>query len=115
MISLFPLRCLIPECELKEETVYEPPWIENAMPFNDSRSGKCHRYVIIDSDSDWEFPSTECDASQFNKSKTISCYGDDVVYRNDEFSAQKKVRRRKYHFVMERDINLFVFAFISLD
>ncbi|XP_059059982.1 organic cation transporter protein-like [Achroia grisella] len=65
-----PHRCAVPECD-GSQPIYDPPWIENAVPTDSSGFDDCSRYASIVNITE----STEdyCPAEWFDRNTTISC------------------------------------------
>ncbi|XP_026765214.2 organic cation transporter protein-like [Galleria mellonella] len=64
-----PHRCAIPECD-GSQPIYEPAWLENAIPFDSSGFDDCNRYASIVNITEL---TDNCPAELFDKNTTIPC------------------------------------------
>lgn len=85
-------RCQIPECEIVSSTDFNPYWLENAVPFEDSKPVRCMRYSpILNSKVYPELNS--CEAYAFNRSAVVECLDGEFIFRTDEISIVNEVSR----------------------
>lgn len=90
-------RCHIPYCEISNQTVFEPHWLSNAIPYTNGKPEKCSRYKFI-GNSLYFYPSDYCKKDLFNQSIVENCGNDGFVFKSDEISIQNEVRAKSFYF-----------------
>ncbi|GJQ86218.1 hypothetical protein Trydic_g8919 [Trypoxylus dichotomus] len=69
-------RCKVPECDAPS-TEFEPPWLQNAIPFKDDTPANCERFQHINVTL-----AQECSAEQFDQNIVEGCT--EFVYKTGE-------------------------------
>ncbi|GJQ86217.1 hypothetical protein Trydic_g8918 [Trypoxylus dichotomus] len=69
-------RCKVPECD-GTITEFEPPWLQNAIPFKDDTPANCERFQHINVTL-----AQECSAEQFDQNIVEGCT--EFVYKTGE-------------------------------
>lgn len=89
IISLFFFRCQIPECDDVQHPQFEVEWMQNAIPFKNSKLMKCHRYepMKLVNASDQQY----CEKDVFNQSSIVRCDQNGLIYKTDEVSIVNSV------------------------
>ena len=77
-------RCLIPECDSMEgSTIYDEPWLHQAIPFKNNRLQKCLRFATSHNQNDsTDGDELVCPVKLFNRSETQRCA--EFVFKTDE-------------------------------
>lgn len=70
-------RCQIPECENTSNTVYNPFWLYNAVPYVDGDPEKCYRYQNLATNV--SLPIEFC---PFERSNEVKC--NQFIYEDEE-------------------------------
>ncbi|XP_047531439.1 organic cation transporter protein-like [Vanessa atalanta] len=71
-------RCLIPECENREDATFSPSWVLNAIPASGSSFDNCQRFA--ESEIISNLTNEVCPTEMFNRDRLINC--DKFVYEN---------------------------------
>ncbi|KAJ2951329.1 hypothetical protein O0L34_g5730 [Tuta absoluta] len=74
-------RCLIPECEVADSALFQPPWLSNAVPASGSGFSNCQRFANLTSPSTSTISST-CPATLFDRQRELDC--EEFLYENKE-------------------------------
>lgn len=82
-------RCLVPECELSDTTIFHANWTKCAIPLKNGALDSCSRYAYISPTIDGI-----CSEESFNRSQIISC--DNYVTKNGEERLVNHVRRQLF-------------------
>lgn len=85
----FFFRCQIPECDDVQHPQFEVEWMQNAIPFKNSKLMKCHRYepMKLVNASDQQY----CEKDVFNQSSIVRCDQNGLIYKTDEVSIVNSV------------------------
>lgn len=83
----------MPECEAGKSNrilPYNPPWLKNAIPFENGKIDRCHRFTpknrtIME-------PAHQCSADMFDPSTKIACT--EYIYASDEKNVQTEVPKQ---------------------
>lgn len=80
----------MPECDVAQinnrDIAYDQPWLRYAIPSNDGKYDKCHRYAIKNQTS---FGADQCNANLFDNATKIECT--EFIYASDERNIQTEV------------------------
>lgn len=85
-------RCKVPECEAgnnNRELPFNQTWLNNAIPMENGKFDKCHRYAPKVYTSALSDPG-QCSADMFDTSKKIECT--EYVYSSNEINLQTEVK-----------------------
>lgn len=94
-----------------DSKVYEPLWLENAIPLIIGKPTKCSRFAS--SSSAVQLMETECPASGFNRSNVIGCNG--YVYKTDEISILNNVSPLKLYNIQYLLLNASLYKQFHLE
>lgn len=88
-------RCHIGECETLNHETYEPDWLPNAVPYLHGNPSKCLRFDFIPMPNGTTTSIVDerdvCPMEAFDRTKILSCVGDQFVYRSDELTIMNEV------------------------
>lgn len=88
-------RCLIPECECKDNTTFQPHWLEYAVPFVDGKPKSCRRFEIYTTGEN-AFDGVACNEHIFDRSKEIAC--SEFVSKTNEERLANLVNLTRYFY-----------------
>lgn len=96
----FRFRCRIPECDADNgNIIFEPHWLQNAVPFKNKAPEKCSRFGTNTSiHSFHENFENECPVKIFNHSETIGCT--EFVFKTHENRISNEVKYNINHIVI---------------
>lgn len=78
---LYFSRCLIPECERRDQTEFSPYWLVNAIPSTDGSLDECNRFASVNStDLGRIVESDTCSPEHFDRNTVEPC--ETYVYEN---------------------------------
>lgn len=80
-------RCKIPQCDDYGDILYEPAWINDAIPLKNGVPEQCLRFSMTNEFNDTSH--TSCTANIFNRSRIIRC--NEFVYKTDEVNLVNEV------------------------
>lgn len=86
----------MPECEVGDnnrELTFNQPWLSYAIPSENGKYDKCHRYAPKSLTSTLNEPG-KCSADMFDTSKQIECT--EYIYASNEVNLQTEVKKLRF-------------------
>lgn len=92
-IYIYCFRCEIPDCDAINPQ-FEPPWLDNAIPFSKNRPSKCTRFVFNNVTDSFN----NCSKATDFTTTVETCHS--FVYRTQEKSILQEVTISIFKFIL---------------
>jgi hypothetical protein len=93
IVTWYDFRCLIPECD-REDAIYQPEWLRNAVPYADDKPSLCRKYAssftaLASTAGPLTNNETTCSPDLFDSNTTVPCQ--DWVFETEEWTIVNEV------------------------